>query len=229
MPRYDCGSFFQALGDLNGRASDSPVHSISPSWEFCRETDLQPEPPQACSHARIPCALCYPKRPQGTPSPSRKRSRPTSILSGSTPSSPGSAPSSERLTRQRRLLREVQFRRVFADPYKSSDRYFSLLARVRCAAEEVIAATPQAPGASWHSARLGLAISRKCAAKAVDRNRIKRLVRDSFRRHRWPDCPLDIVVMCRPPARDADRRLLHSSLQRHWTKLRELACVGSPI
>src|SRR5699024_1996593 len=38
------------------------------------------------------------------------------------------------------------------------------------------------------TARLGLAVSRKVSPRAVERNRIKRQIRESFRRHR-PDLP----------------------------------------
>lgn len=148
-------------------------------------------------------------------------------------------PLTERFPRDKRLLRESDYRRVFANPIRFSDRYFTLLAR------------PQDNTADHRSpmgARLGLAISRKCAPKAVDRNRIKRLIRESFRcyqrGHRRPGPPpdprsvltadwrpkphLDVVVMCRPAARAADNQALLGSLTRLWSKLRELECAGSP-
>jgi ribonuclease P protein component len=68
--------------------------------------------------------------------------------------------------------------------------------------------------------RLGLAVSRKAAARAVDRNRLKRLTRECFRNS--PDLPvMDMVVMPRPAARSADSSTLRASLQRHWQKLAE--------
>ncbi|MGB5736388.1 MAG: ribonuclease P protein component [Thiohalocapsa sp.] len=129
--------------------------------------------------------------------------------------------------RRQRLQREAQFRRVFADPIKSSDRFFTLLARVPDETDDENHSAAQAPGP--RSPRLGLAVSRKCAARAVDRNRIKRLIRESFRRQHWPHCRVDIVVMCRPAVLRVDNQLLHRSLQQHWTKIRELTCVGSPM
>jgi ribonuclease P protein component len=54
------------------------------------------------------------------------------------------------------------------------------------------------------SARLGLAVSRKVSKSAVQRNRIKRLVRESFRKHRAHLPALDIVVMARPGAAECD-------------------------
>ena len=66
--------------------------------------------------------------------------------------------------------------------------------------------------------RLGLAVSRKTAPKAVDRNRIKRLVRESFRQA--PALPPeDLVVIARPAAREADSSTLRTSLDQHWQRL----------
>ena len=76
--------------------------------------------------------------------------------------------------------------------------------------------------------RLGLAISRKSAPRAVDRNRIKRLIRESFRRGQAMRCAADLVVLGRPPARTADNATLVRSLRRHWTRLQERLCASSP-
>ncbi len=65
-------------------------------------------------------------------------------------------------------------------------------------------------------ARLGLAISKKCAKGAVERNRLKRIVRETFRTHRDMLAPFDFVVMCRPRALMANNADLTSSLLRHW-------------
>lgn len=49
-------------------------------------------------------------------------------------------------------------------------------------------------------ARLGLAVSRKVSTRAVIRNRIKRVLRDHFRRHRATMAGGAYVVVARPPA-----------------------------
>ncbi|MFD0739694.1 ribonuclease P protein component [Lysobacter koreensis] len=48
--------------------------------------------------------------------------------------------------------------------------------------------------------RLGLAVSRKVDPHAVGRNRIKRVLRDSFRHHRHALADGDYVVVARPGA-----------------------------
>lgn len=68
-----------------------------------------------------------------------------------------------------------------------------------------------APGPG-SSARLGLAVSRKVSKSAVQRNRIKRLVRESFRKHSAGLPPLDIVVMARPGAAGCDNPRLATSI-----------------
>ncbi|MHB1512134.1 MAG: ribonuclease P protein component [Acidiferrobacter sp.] len=61
-------------------------------------------------------------------------------------------------------------------------------------------------------ARLGLAVSRKVSRKAVVRNRIKRRVREYFRREREGLCALDFVVIAYPDAAGADSKAFTEAL-----------------
>ena len=117
---------------------------------------------------------------------------------------------SERFGRSSRLLAAKDYARVFEDPVRSSDNCFTVLARKK----------------STGVTRLGLAVSKKNAKLAVDRNRIKRLVRESFRQHKNELEGLDIVVMNRRQTGQQDNRTLLSSLSRHWQKLATL-CADS--
>lgn len=65
-------------------------------------------------------------------------------------------------------------------------------------------------------ARLGLAISKKQCRKATARNRIKRIVRESFRHHRAELGDLDVVVINQAAAATATNRQLFDSLAGHW-------------
>ena len=69
------------------------------------------------------------------------------------------------------------------------------------------------------SARLGLAVAKKRLKRAVDRNRIKRLIRESFRQQRDRLKGLDIVVLVKPGIEKADNRTLLDALRRHWRHL----------
>lgn len=67
-------------------------------------------------------------------------------------------------------------------------------------------------------ARLGITVSRRVSPKAVIRNRVKRVVRESFRLQQEQLKGLDVVVVARPPAAGPDRTVLREALQRHWKK-----------
>jgi ribonuclease P protein component len=64
--------------------------------------------------------------------------------------------------------------------------------------------------------RLGLAISKKHCRPATQRNRIKRIIRESFRQHQAALAGLDIVVINQPAARTASNRQIFDSLEVHW-------------
>ncbi len=67
-------------------------------------------------------------------------------------------------------------------------------------------------------ARLGLAISKKHCRKATGRNRIKRIIRESFRQQQALLAGLDVVVMNRPVATVATSREISDSLDKHWQR-----------
>ena len=110
------------------------------------------------------------------------------------------------LPASRRLSKSRQFGRVFANPVRSTDRYFTVLARAADAPES----------------RLGLTVSRRAAKRAVDRNKLKRLARESFRMQsnlpRW-----DFVVVAKHAAAGASRAALRASLDGHFERLKKRA------
>ncbi|MCF7964410.1 ribonuclease P protein component [Methylobacter sp. Wu8] len=104
---------------------------------------------------------------------------------------------------QLRLKKPAEYKKVFAKPVKSSDQYFTLLAIKN----------------DFGHPRLGLAIAKKNIRKAVQRNVIKRTVRENFRIKQHDLGNIDIVVLARREAVDAPPDLLRKSLERHWLKL----------
>lgn len=111
--------------------------------------------------------------------------------------------STGRFARQNRLLTPAQFKHVFAHAKKLSDRYITILVR---------------PNQLPYS-RLGLAIAKRNIKTAVARNRIKRIVRESFRLHQDEILGWDIVVMAKPVASVAENPQLFQSLETQWKKL----------
>jgi ribonuclease P protein component len=77
------------------------------------------------------------------------------------------------------------------------------------------------------TARLGLAISKRCSKRAVDRNRIKRLAREAFRRARPALPPVDILVMARDSAVSETGAVLLAELDALLRRIRPLKREGA--
>ena len=108
-----------------------------------------------------------------------------------------------RLLRRARLSNKADYRNVFAQAEASRDAFFTVLARPNQLAFP----------------RLGLAISRKAAKSAVARNRIKRIVRNSFRQRQQDLRGIDIVVIGRIGLETCSNARLFDSLDKHWARL----------
>lgn len=107
-------------------------------------------------------------------------------------------------TRSQKLSKGIEFKRVFNDPFVSSDACFKVLARSN----------------QGEHARLGMAVSRQIDKRAVGRNRIKRVVRESFRVwSSWRVASLDIVVLPRRETASMCNKKLFHSLKYHWSRL----------
>ncbi|WP_150305610.1 ribonuclease P protein component [Pseudomonas saliphila] len=103
-----------------------------------------------------------------------------------------------------RLLTPAQFKSVFdGATCKTSGPNLLLLAR---------------RNGLGHS-RLGLVIAKKSVRRAVDRNKVKRIARDSFRHHRAELEDLDIVVLARKGLGDIDNAALHALFADMWRRL----------
>lgn len=104
----------------------------------------------------------------------------------------------------RRLLSGVEFQAVFdAARFKVSHRHFLLLAR------DNGRAVP----------RLGLVVGKKNVRRAVDRNRVKRLARESFRRHQLQLDSLDIVFLARKGFEALSPADQNRALDEAWDRL----------
>jgi len=107
-----------------------------------------------------------------------------------------------------RLSGAAAFSKVFQQAVVSADASFKVLG----------CNTGQA-----HS-RLGMAVSRQVDRRAVGRNRIKRIIRESFRLHylrQHKGQPVDVVVLPRPAAAAICNKRLFDQLARHWSRIDE--------
>lgn len=75
--------------------------------------------------------------------------------------------------------------------------------------------------------RLGLAVAVRVAGSSVERNRIRRIIRESFRLHQHELPPVDIVVSAKNQTRDAPGPVLHTSLAALWKRVIE-QCATLP-
>jgi ribonuclease P protein component len=110
---------------------------------------------------------------------------------------------SHRFERAKRLRHKFEFDAVYRrDPQvqRSADPLFAVLARLNGSA----------------MTRLGLSVPSRQIRNAVGRNRVKRLIRESFRlqQERLPHA--DIVVNVRAAAAQADNIAIAASLEQHW-------------
>ncbi|MDO6562372.1 ribonuclease P protein component [Amphritea sp. 1_MG-2023] len=106
--------------------------------------------------------------------------------------------------RQLRLLTGGDFKQVFSRAsLKVSDKHLLILAR---------------PNELEHS-RVGFVFSKKNIRLAVNRNRVRRIIRESFRlnQHKLPN--VDIVILARPGLGNLDNSEVQALISRSWNRL----------
>lgn len=106
--------------------------------------------------------------------------------------------------RELRLLTPAHFQQVFQQPpVKAVSKHLTLLAQ---------------PNEFSHP-RLGITVSKRNARLAVQRNQIKRIIRESFRlkQHNLPG--FDIIVIAKPGVTELDKTALRDLSDYLWRKL----------
>jgi ribonuclease P protein component len=120
-------------------------------------------------------------------------------------SSNGLAPGRGRFRRTQRLRRPGEFQAAYREGRRFGNEL--LTATVR----------PNELGA----VRLGLSIAARTVGNAVSRNRLRRLIRESFRVRQTVLPPVDIVIGARRAARVASAADLRAGLQQLWNQIIE--------
>lgn len=110
-------------------------------------------------------------------------------------------------SREQRLLAPVQFQAVFEQPQRASTPQLTLLARQN----------------NLENARLGLTVAKKHLKRAHARNRIKRIVRESFRlkQHQLPN--YDFVFVAKGGIGKLTNAELFETLEKLWQRHIRLA------
>lgn len=103
-----------------------------------------------------------------------------------------------------RLLHSSDFQTVFDDaPLRTSHQHFLFLARTN----------------QLDRPRLGLVIAKKHIRHAVDRNRMKRLIRETFRAKQQQLAGIDVIVLARKGMNDVTNAVLIEQLNGQWDRL----------
>lgn len=109
----------------------------------------------------------------------------------------------ERFPPRAHIRTGAEFSRCFARGKRTGGRVFIAIHRPHDASDL---------DAGIAMARLGMAISRKVDKRAVERNRLRRLVREWFRRNLHALPPGDLVITGKPAARSAGASQVFSEL-----------------
>ncbi|MDF2182544.1 ribonuclease P protein component [Neptuniibacter sp. CAU 1671] len=108
--------------------------------------------------------------------------------------------------RQVRLLNGGDFQNVFNDvQLKVPDQPLLLLAR------------PNPLG----YARIGFIISKKNVRLAVKRNRVRRIMRESFRQTQHQLPAVDMIILARKGIGELENEQLHKLMQKCWSRLKQ--------
>ena len=105
--------------------------------------------------------------------------------------------------RRLRLTRSFEFQQVFKNNTRCADTCITILVGKK----------------KGDCPRLGFAIARKQIPKAVRRNRLKRLFRESFRKaqHRLP--AHDLVIMVRREILSCEPEKIRTAVEQHWNSI----------
>ncbi len=106
------------------------------------------------------------------------------------------------LGRQRKLLNSAQFGVVFNNRKSTHGKFFSV---------HVVKNV-------FDHSRVGLAVSRRVSKKAVQRNRIKRQIRESFRLQQTELPPIDFVVTAKVGCAEQVSVVLRTELDKLWNR-----------
>ena len=109
---------------------------------------------------------------------------------------------SYQFNRESRLLTPDDFQKVFKKATRFNTQHITLLLSPRD-----------------KNSRIGFAIAKKRIKLAVQRNRIKRVIRNSYRlkQHKLP--PVDMVIMAKSGIEKLENKAIHQQIEILWQKI----------
>ncbi len=116
------------------------------------------------------------------------------------------------LPAKRRVRRKADFDAAYARGQRFGNGFFA-----------VTVYSHEQPGP-----RIGLAVSNRTSGGSVQRNRIRRVIRESFRLHQRELPSVDLIVSARARARGASGSEMHAALAALWKKVAE-QCATPPF
>ncbi|MBL4908876.1 MAG: ribonuclease P protein component [Alteromonadaceae bacterium] len=117
----------------------------------------------------------------------------------------GSQQVTYQFNRELRLLTPDHFKTVFSKPIRFHSQHFTVLIRQN----------------SLSNNRIGFAVAKKRVKLAVQRNRIKRLVRESFRLNQHNLPTVDIVIMAKSGIDQLDNKAITQQIEKLWRKINQ--------
>ncbi|MGW8248493.1 MAG: ribonuclease P protein component [Acidiferrobacterales bacterium] len=115
--------------------------------------------------------------------------------------------------RSKRLLSPAQYSRVFDGRCRVANESFTVYALTN----------------ECNHPRLGLVVGKKAARKAVDRNRIKRIIREVFRSNATGYASLDMVVITKAAAVGYTGALLSEQLTNLFSRVNKKCANSSSV
>ncbi len=108
-------------------------------------------------------------------------------------------------SRQQRIRKKNDFQTLFNQPYRTGSENFLALWKK----------------GKFSFARIGIITAKKIAKKAVDRNKIRRVIRESFRLAKNQLNNIDLIIIARHECGKLDQIALRKETDHLWKKLQQ--------